>query len=98
MTLRHDRLDNFWFTLAHELAHLYLHLNSAEGAFFDDTEHSSSKSCDPIALEANDLTREMLIPRETWNEVNRRFQPPPNGEDVRNFADMFPSVPAIVAG
>ena len=29
LTLRHDRLDNFWFTLCHELAHLVLHLSPA---------------------------------------------------------------------
>ena len=33
MTLRHDRLDNFWFTLAHELGHLHLHLPSDELVF-----------------------------------------------------------------
>lgn len=26
VTVRHDRLDNFWFTLCHELAHILLHL------------------------------------------------------------------------
>ena len=25
-TLRYDRLDNFWFVLFHELAHVFLHL------------------------------------------------------------------------
>ena len=28
LTIRFDRLDNFWFTLAHELAHTYLHSES----------------------------------------------------------------------
>lgn len=27
LTLRYDRLDNFWFTLLHELAHVRLHLD-----------------------------------------------------------------------
>ena len=27
LTIRHDRLDNFWFTLMHELAHIALHLS-----------------------------------------------------------------------
>jgi len=27
LTLRYDRLDNFWFTLCHELAHIALHLD-----------------------------------------------------------------------
>ena len=26
LTLRYDRIDNFWFTLLHELAHVGLHL------------------------------------------------------------------------
>ena len=33
LTLRFDRLDNFWFTLFHELGHVYLHL--FEGLRFD---------------------------------------------------------------
>ena len=27
LTLRYDRLDNFWFTLLHELAHIALHMD-----------------------------------------------------------------------
>ncbi|MDY0019773.1 MAG: ImmA/IrrE family metallo-endopeptidase, partial [Anaerolineae bacterium] len=38
LTLRYDRLDNFWFTLLHELAHVYLHLENGDRVFFDDTE------------------------------------------------------------
>ncbi len=26
LTIRYDRLDNFWFTLVHELAHIKVHL------------------------------------------------------------------------
>ena len=25
ITVRYDRIDNFWFTLLHELAHVFLH-------------------------------------------------------------------------
>lgn len=36
-TARYDRIDNFWFTLAHEIAHLLLHFKqSTEGIFLDD--------------------------------------------------------------
>jgi hypothetical protein len=39
LTLRHDRLDNFWFTLFHEIGHLKLHIGEATLiAIFDDTE------------------------------------------------------------
>ena len=38
LTLRHDRMDNFWFTIVHELAYFYLHLDGKNTALFDDTE------------------------------------------------------------
>src|SRR3546814_7105056 len=30
LTLRHDRLDNFWFVLFHELGHIVRHRNRSE--------------------------------------------------------------------
>ena len=37
-TGRYDRVDNFWFTLAHEIAHVLLHLDKKKcNAFLDDT-------------------------------------------------------------
>ena len=37
LTLRYDRIDNFWFTLLHELAHLGRHLDGEESTvFYDD--------------------------------------------------------------
>jgi len=45
LSLRHDRLDNFWFTLCHELAHIRLHLGAdQQGAFVDDVEASSKST------------------------------------------------------
>ena len=35
LTLRYDRLDSFWFTLLHEVAHLWKHMGS-DIAFLDD--------------------------------------------------------------
>ena len=38
-TLRYDRLDNFWFVLFHELAHVFLHLTQGlRFDFFDEEE------------------------------------------------------------
>jgi len=31
LTLRYDRIDNFWFCLLHELAHVGLHLDHNQG-------------------------------------------------------------------
>ena len=35
LTLRRDSIDNFWFTLLHELAHVMRHLSSPGDAFLD---------------------------------------------------------------
>jgi HTH-type transcriptional regulator/antitoxin HigA len=64
LSLRHDRIDNFWFTLLHELGHVIKHLYSETNnrAFFDDT-FSSSKDCISMEeQEANEFAMEHLIP------------------------------------
>ncbi|MBN0401680.1 hypothetical protein JTM54_35295, partial [Pseudomonas aeruginosa] len=32
MTLRYDRLDNFWFTIVHELVHVWKHIDDVDEA------------------------------------------------------------------
>ena len=66
MTLRYDRLDNFWFTLAHELAHVHLHLHDRSVAFFDDIDHAPCNDDDPREVEANAFARNLLIPDQVW--------------------------------
>ena len=69
MTLRYDRIDNFWFTLLHELAHVGLHLdNNEDEAFVDDhtlrdVEVGVANSKEK---EADDWAEEALIPADLW--------------------------------
>jgi len=95
MTLRHDRLDNFWFTLAHELAHIYLHLENGDVAFFDDTGPGASRTCNPQEIEANDLAASLLIPEETWNREKHNII---SKREIVAFADQLGISAAIVAG
>lgn len=95
LTLRHDRLDNFWFTLAHELAHACLHLNNDNIAFFDDTEGENSRSINPLEVEANELAANLLIPADIWRQEKARL----TGEKgIVAFAHQLSISPAIVAG
>jgi len=64
LSLRHDRIDNFWFTLIHELGHVIKHLYSKSNnkSFFDNTNSTSKKCISPVEKEANRFAMEYLIP------------------------------------
>jgi HTH-type transcriptional regulator/antitoxin HigA len=69
LTLRHDRIDNFWFTLLHELSHICLHYELLVGthvAFIDDME---MRSDDAQEQEADELARDALIPSSILDQV-----------------------------
>jgi HTH-type transcriptional regulator/antitoxin HigA len=70
LTLRHDRIDSFWFTLLHELAHIALHydqLLDRGAAFVDDMEIHSE---DVYEREADQLAGESLIPDSILSQVH----------------------------
>lgn len=52
-TVRYDRVDNFWFTIAHEIAHIVLHIKKSNDFFIDNLENlntRSEKQADKFAL------------------------------------------------
>lgn len=98
MTLRYDRLDNFWFTLAHELAHVHLHLHDRSVAFFDDIDHAPCSDDDPREAEANAFARNLLIPDQVWRTEGRALMEARQARDVIAFAQRNEISPAIVAG
>ena len=97
LTLRYDRLDNFWFTLLHELAHVRLHLHDGNVAFFDDTE-KQPEGDDPKEQEANQFARNALIPPAAWEEWKDRLLTNYADDLLKTFAHRLRIHPAIVAG
>ena len=103
LTLRYDRIDNFWFTLLHELAHVGLHLGGCgdEAAFVDDhnlrgIEAGAGDSGDSKEQDADLLAGEALIPEDVWEASPVRENPTPNG--IINLAQSLGVHPAIIAG
>ena len=76
LTIRYDRIDNFWYCLMHELAHVRLHLDADKDDIFvhdhslrgREVPHYNSKES-----EADDCAEEALIPKAAWDasEVSR---------------------------
>lgn len=94
LTLRHDRIDNFWFCLMHELAHIYLHFDKGFTQFFDDLDLSSQN--DPREREADELATNILIPQDDWdNSPASRLKSP---QAAQLLAKKLNIHPAIVAG
>jgi len=93
LTLRYDRLDNFWFCLMHELAHICLHFEKSFSQFYDDLDVESN---DPLEEEADSLAQEALIPSEEWdNSPAKKLRSP---EAVFHLAKRLHIHPSIVAG
>lgn len=98
MTLRYDRLDNFWFTLLHELAHIKLHLNTTNKVFFDDTETGAYEEENPEEAAANQFARDCLIPPEVWQAREARLLTSRSESKICQIADELEMSPAILAG
>lgn len=92
LTLRHDRIDNFWFTLLHEFAHVSLHLNPMTQVIIDDLEVSSS---DGMEKEADEFARDALVPKKLWRE---RATDDLSPEELGEIAEKARVHPAVVAG
>jgi HTH-type transcriptional regulator/antitoxin HigA len=99
LTLRYDRVDNFWFCLLHELSHVGRHMEgNGDSAFLDDLSLRSVQTgrSDIKELQADEWAEEASIPRETWETCAVRQTPSPMA--VVQFANALHVHPAIVAG
>ena len=99
LTLRYDRIDNFWFCLLHELAHVGRHIDQDQGsAFVDDLTLRTPFGAreDPREGQADEWAEEALIPKAMWNTSTARERPTPMA--VTHLATALQVHPAIVAG
>lgn len=94
LTLRYDRVDNFWFSLMHELAHLRLHFGSEIDQFYDDFDVDYQGDLREDAADA--LASEILIPKEIWKKSPASKLKMPDA--ALSLAKNLGIHPAIVAG
>lgn len=100
LTIRYDRIDNFWFTLLHELAHVGLHMDvdALESGFIDD--HSllgiETSPGDSMEKDADQWAQDALIPPEVWAQSFILFDRTPMS--VIDLAAEAGVHPAVVAG
>ena len=99
LTLRYDRIDNFWFCLLHELAHVGRHMSAnGDELFVDDLglrvrDHADNNEQE---TEADEWAQDALIPPELWDSHPASVQP--TVSNVISLAKQAGVHPAIVAG
>lgn len=93
LSLRFSRLDHFWFTLMHELAHLVLHAHHLVEGIVVDLDDAMETN---IEKSANKLARESFAERSSWRSCEPRYQS--GDESVVKYAEKIGIHASIVAG
>ncbi len=94
LTLRHDRIDNFWFALIHELVHVDKHLNPSHLFIADNLDDKTRSSLEETEADAG--AREALIPLIEWDDSAVKINP--TVKNAMLLADKLRIHPSIVAG
>ena len=92
-TQRYNRIDNFWFTVAHELAHIKLHLKKKEDFFLDNIEDLNEGE----EQEADQYAANLI----KVNQIREFFKPYGNyisEQRVNYCAQELAESPAIIVG
>lgn len=93
MSLRFSRLDNFWFTLMHELSHIFLHFDLLDSPILDDLEIETENE---IEIAANRLAQDSFVDRRIWRTCEPKYD---NSANVlERFANEIGVHKSIVAG
>jgi HTH-type transcriptional regulator/antitoxin HigA len=94
MSLRFPRLDYFWFTLLHELAHLVLHAGQLKEPVFFDVEASEER--DRIEKAANRLAKDSIVDPESWRNCAPKYDT--SDRAVHTYAAEQGIHPSLIAG
>jgi len=93
LTLRYDRLDNFWFTLFHELGHIKKHLGRTPGQCFIDTDIDGSSE-NEIERQADQFALNAFISEKEWDRLGSLEY----ADEICAAAKKLAIHPAIIAG
>jgi HTH-type transcriptional regulator/antitoxin HigA len=101
LSLRFDRIDSFWFALAHELGHV-ARRDGMENPIVDLDllgEHAVAPETKPPAERAADeFAEDLLIPRDEMRNFIARVRPMYSKERIKGFAARLKIHPGIVVG
>lgn len=101
MSLRYDRMDNFWFVLRHEIEHV-LRLHGRAAVILDsELEGIKAGVGESVSDEervANEAAAEFCVPQQSMARFVARKDPFFAERDILGFARTIQVHPAMVAG
>jgi HTH-type transcriptional regulator/antitoxin HigA len=95
MTLRYNRVDYFWFSLFHEIGHLFSGLKCIEGAYYDNMQELNLK--DKAELQANQYAANWLVDPHLLIKFVKNT-PQLTADAITEFALSINRHPSIVLG
>jgi HTH-type transcriptional regulator / antitoxin HigA len=95
LSLRYDRVDWFWFTLMHELAHVIEHEESLDVQLVGNDAQEQGSGMEE---HANQQAAGWLIPQERLQTFVRRVRPYFSRSAILDFAGRCAVHPGIVVG
>ncbi|MGA2236504.1 MAG: HigA family addiction module antitoxin [Terriglobales bacterium] len=101
MSLRHDRIDNFWFVLRHECEHLLQNHGHSAAMLDTELEKERAGTGDSIPEEeriANEAAAEFCVPQSSLNKFISLKAPFFAERDILGFAQTLRIHPGIIAG
>lgn len=95
LSMRYDRIDNFWFNVGHELSHI-----KHRDAVPVDVNVVSGEPDDrpPVERRADEDAAAMLIPAETLHSFIKRVGPLYSKERINQFANRIKIHPGVIVG
>lgn len=97
LSIRYDRIDNFWFTLMHELQHVR-HRHGQEHAMLDVDIMENDTTLSEEERMADEGASEFLIPHEEIENFIARVGPLFSEIRIKGFAKRIGVHPGIVVG
>jgi len=99
MSLRHDRIDNFWFVLRHELEHVIQGHGMTSAMLDVDMESAGTQGGESDEERiANEAAAEFCIPQAQLTGFIKRKNPFFADRDIIGFARTIGVHPGLVAG
>jgi HTH-type transcriptional regulator/antitoxin HigA len=100
LSMRHDRIDNFWFVLRHELEHV-IQGDGKHGAIIDDLDGEGGSISESIPEEeriANQAASEFCVPKKSMDSFIARKAPFFAERDLLGMAATIKVHPGLIAG